>query len=72
MESDCRWCALAQLGAELFRAPELLFDPSLIGLEYPGVHDVLNNAIMKSDLDLRRTLYSHIVLAGGSTLFKGT
>ena len=37
---------LLQLGAELFRAPELLFDPSLIGLEYPGVHEVLNNAIM--------------------------
>lgn len=60
-----------QLGAECFRAPELLFDPSLLGLEYPGVHECLNNAIMKSDMDLRRILYTQIVLAGGSTLFKG-
>ncbi len=59
------------MAAECFRAPELLFDPSLVGLEYCGVHEVLNNAIMKSDMDLRRVLYSHIVLAGGSTLFKG-
>lgn len=28
-------------------------------------------AIQKSDMDLRRTLFSNIVLSGGSTLFKG-
>ena len=28
-------------------------------------------AIQKSDMDLRRVLYSNIVLSGGSTLFKG-
>jgi actin-related protein len=64
-------CLCEQIGPECFRAPELLFDPSLLGLEYPGVHECLNTAIMRSDLDLRRTLYSQIVLAGGSTLFKG-
>lgn len=60
-----------KIGAERFRAPELLFNPSLIGLEYPGAHQCLVNAISKSDLDIRRTLYSEIVLAGGSTLFQG-
>ena len=28
-------------------------------------------AIQKSDMDLRRTLFSNVVLSGGSTLFKG-
>ena len=31
----------------------------------------LTNSIMRTDLDLRRNLYSNIVLAGGSTLFPG-
>jgi centractin len=59
------------LSGERFRAPELLFDPTLIGLEYRGVHKCLVDSIHKSDLDLRKTLYEHIVLAGGSTKFKG-
>ena len=62
---------IIHLGAELFRAPEVLFDPSLVGLEYRGVHECLADAIWKSDLDLRRTLFSQIVLAGGSTMFPG-
>lgn len=60
-----------KIGAERFRAPEILFHPELIGLEYSGIHDCLINAIMKSDLDLRKTLFSQIVLSGGSTMFPG-
>eukprot|EP01094_Clydonella_sp_ATCC50884_P016621 TRINITY_DN2763_c0_g1_i1.p1 TRINITY_DN2763_c0_g1~~TRINITY_DN2763_c0_g1_i1.p1 ORF type:complete len:398 (+),score=74.88 TRINITY_DN2763_c0_g1_i1:197-1390(+) len=59
------------VGAEAFRAPEILFKPELIGSEYPGVHQCVSNAIQRADLDLRRNLYSNIVLAGGSTLFPG-
>lgn len=58
------------LGAERFRAPEILFNPSLVGLEYPGIHELLANSIMRSDLDLRQTLFSQIVLSGGSTMFE--
>ncbi|TLS30621.1 hypothetical protein PpBr36_03108 [Pyricularia pennisetigena] len=60
-----------KLGPERFRAPEILFDPEIIGLEYPGVHQMVINAIGKTDLDLRKSLYSNIVLSGGSTLTKG-
>lgn len=60
-----------QVGGERFRAPEILFNPSLIGLEYPGIHEVLVSAISRTDLDLRKTLYSQIVLSGGSTLYVG-
>ena len=38
-----------------------------VGLEYPGVHECLVNSIKASDLDIRRTLYRNIVLAGGTT-----
>uniref|UniRef100_A0A8V5FRQ0 Uncharacterized protein n=1 Tax=Melopsittacus undulatus TaxID=13146 RepID=A0A8V5FRQ0_MELUD len=60
-----------EIGAARFRAPELLFRPDLIGEECEGLHEVLVFAIQKSDMDLRRTLFSNIVLSGGSTLFKG-
>ncbi|KAI3362478.1 hypothetical protein L3Q82_012763 [Scortum barcoo] len=59
------------IGPARFRAPELLFRPDLIGDESSGIHEVLAYAIQKSDMDLRRTLFSTIVLCGGSTLIKG-
>lgn len=80
-----------QIGNERCRSPEILFNPLLIGLEYPGnqfnpiltwrsiplwrsfsgIHDLLVNSIARADLDLRKTLYSQIVLSGGSTFFSG-
>uniref|UniRef100_A0A5F4W470 Actin related protein 1B n=2 Tax=Euarchontoglires TaxID=314146 RepID=A0A5F4W470_CALJA len=59
------------VGPARFRAPELLFQPDLVGDESEGLHEVLAFAIHKSDMDLRRTLFANIVLSGGSTLFKG-
>ena len=60
-----------QLGPERFRAPEILFNPELIGQEYAGVHQVVLDAINRVDLDLRKSLFSNIVLSGGSTLCRG-
>jgi len=65
------WLLYLQIGPARYRAPELLFRPDLIGDECEGIHEVLTYAIQKSDTDLRRTLFSNIVLSGGSTLFKG-
>ncbi|KAI9905922.1 hypothetical protein PsorP6_013662 [Peronosclerospora sorghi] len=62
---------LLHIGPEKFRAPEVLFRPEIIGSEARGVHECLVQAIMKSDLDLRKTLFSQIILSGGSTLFPG-
>ena len=59
------------IGPEAFRAPEILFQPHIIGSEYRGVHDSLVKSIMKADIDIRKVLFSQIVLSGGSTLFKG-
>ena len=56
------------LNKELFICPELLFQPDLIGLEIPGIHMQMYNSIMKCENDLRKELYSNIILAGGNTL----
>ncbi len=37
----------------------------------PLFYQVLAFSIRKSDMDLRKTLYSNIVLSGGSTLYRG-
>ncbi|WWC70358.1 actin-2 [Kwoniella pini CBS 10737] len=62
---------IIQLGIERFLAPEILFNPELIGQEYPGVHQVIVDSINRTDLDLRKSLFSNIVLSGGSTLCTG-
>ncbi|KAF9673063.1 hypothetical protein SADUNF_Sadunf11G0109900 [Salix dunnii] len=59
------------ISAERFRCPEVLFQPSLIGMEAPGIHETTYNSIMKCDVDIRKDLYGNIVLSGGSTMFPG-
>ena len=59
------------IGNERFRCPEALFQPQFLGLEYAGIHETIYNSIMKCDVDIRRDLYSNIVLSGGSTMFPG-
>jgi centractin len=63
--------SILKLGPERFRAPEILFNPEIIGQEYAGVHQVVVDSIGRVDLDLRKALFSNIVLSGGSTLCKG-
>ncbi|PQP91799.1 actin [Prunus yedoensis var. nudiflora] len=59
------------IGAERFRCPEVLFQPSMIGMESAGIHETTYNSIMKCDVDIRKDLYGNIVLSGGSTMFPG-
>ncbi len=65
------YICLFQLGTSRYRAPEVLFNPELIGEECEGIHEILSGSIQRSDMDLRRTLYQNIVLSGGSSLFRG-
>jgi len=60
-----------KIGSERFRAPEILFDPEIIGLEWPGLHHLVVDAINRTDMDLRKSLFGNIVLSGGSTMIKG-
>jgi len=55
------------IGSARYRAPEILFNPAIIGAEYGGIQDCIYDCINQCDLDLRRDLYKEIVLTGGST-----
>jgi len=59
------------VGSERFRCPEALFQPSLIGKEAAGLHHTTFQSIMKCDVDIRKDLYSNIVLSGGTTMYDG-
>jgi len=60
-----------KLGPERFEASEVLFKPSLVDVESPGMHEMLFNMIQEADIDLRASFYKHIVLSGGSTMYPG-
>ncbi|XP_030837894.1 actin-5 [Strongylocentrotus purpuratus] len=59
------------LGNEIFRVPEILFQPSLADRDHASVHKLVYDAIMKCDIDLRVHLYCNVFLVGGSTMFPG-
>jgi len=60
-----------KISSERYEAPEVLFQPHLIGLESAGISEMLFNMINEADIDLRSSFYKHIVLSGGSTMYPG-
>ncbi|EAX95790.1 Actin family protein [Trichomonas vaginalis G3] len=62
---------IVKVSGERFEAPEILFQPDLIGLECKGLSDLLFDTIMKADINLRRNLFESIVVSGGTTMFPG-
>jgi actin-related protein len=59
------------IGAERFRCPEVLFQPSFIGKEDGGIHQKTFDSIQKCDIDVRRDMYANTILSGGTTMFPG-
>nr|KAJ0206243.1 hypothetical protein LSAT_V11C500248780 [Lactuca sativa] len=59
------------IGSERSRCPEVLFQPSLIGMDAAGIHEIIYSSVMTCEVDIRRDLYQNIVLSGGSTMFPG-
>ena len=59
------------IGNEMFRCPEALFRPDLLGLECVGIDEAIYSSIMKCGIDTRQSLYGNIILSGGSTMFLG-
>jgi actin len=59
------------IGNERFRCPEVLFHPSLSGIEACGIPDATYTSIMKCNMDIRKDLCNNIVLSGGNTIFPG-
>jgi len=64
---------MTQIMFETFNAPAMYvaIQPSFIGKEASGIHDTTFQSIMKCDVDIRKDLYSNVVLSGGTTMFAG-
>ncbi|KAK2112760.1 hypothetical protein P7K49_012507 [Saguinus oedipus] len=59
------------IGDEQFCCPEVLFQPSFLGMESSGIHETTFNSIMKCDVDIHKDLYTNTVLSGGTTMYPG-
>ena len=60
---------ILKLANERISVPELLFNPSDIGIEQAGVAECIVQSADACQPDLREALYSNIVLTGGSIQF---
>jgi len=59
------------VGAERFRCAELFFQPTLIGLEAPGLGQQVAATVKACEPDIREEMYNNLLLAGGSSMFPG-
>jgi len=57
------------LDKERFMLPEIMFNPSSIGLEEDPLPLAIMNSIEECDLDIRPQLLNNIFLSGGSSMF---
>lgn len=60
-----------KLGDLIIRTPEILFDPTIIGMDIPSLPQLVYNTIQSTEIDLRKDLYENITLSGGTTMFPG-
>ena len=54
-----------------FRCPELLFNPSLNGFRYDGIHELVVKSIESCPANMKKDLYDSIILSGGPAMFEG-
>ena len=60
-----------RISSEKFEATEILFDPTKVDNEQPGIHEMVFNSIDECAMDVKKDLYNSIVLSGASTMFAG-
>lgn len=61
-------CDVTAQRRHLFACTEIMFQPSLAGLRFSGVHDAVREAIAKCDPELQSIMWDNVVLAGGNTM----
>jgi actin-related protein len=59
------------IGNKRFCCPEALFQPFFLGMQACGIHETTYSSIMKCDVDIRKDLYTNIVISGGTTMYPG-
>lgn len=60
-----------QIINERFQTPELVFNPKLASYEYKSVHQAVYESISMCEIDIRKNIWSNIILTGGGTMFPG-
>jgi len=56
-----------KLEEEVIKCAEACFNPGMIGRHIPGVHELVFESIRKCENEIRRELFSNIIIAGGNT-----
>ena len=60
-----------RLGKERFLALEPLFQPELVGMDQPGISDMIFSSVLACPIDSRRDLMKSVILSGGTTMHPG-
>lgn len=62
---------MLNVGYERFLGPEIFFHPEFSNPDFTTpLSEIVDDVIQNCPIDVRRPLYSNIVLSGGSTMFK--
>ncbi|XP_051821640.1 actin-3 isoform X1 [Antechinus flavipes] len=56
---------------ERFLCPEALFEPSVLGVPFPGLHKNIYESLIKHDFEIRKIFYVNTILCGGNMSFPG-
>ncbi|XP_026168310.1 actin-related protein 6 [Mastacembelus armatus] len=62
---------ILRLANERFVVPEILFQPSDIGIQEMGIPEAIVHSIQSLPEEMQPHLYQNIILTGGNTLFPG-
>ena len=62
---------IVTLGSEVWKAPEVLFQPQLLSLESRGISVTVFDSVKSSPIDLTKPFLSNIVICGGTSQLKG-
>ncbi|XP_075253378.1 actin-6-like [Convolutriloba macropyga] len=68
---EMRWGDIVPIGDAQFKAPELLFQPYLNGIESVGLIEAVSYAINYCDSSIQGQLWANIVLGGGNSMLNG-
>ncbi|CAI5721228.1 unnamed protein product [Hyaloperonospora brassicae] len=61
---------ILEMGVEMITVPEVLFNPSDIGIHQAGIAEAIVQAVGACPEELSGALYANILLVGGNTRFK--
>ena len=59
------------VGVKRFHCAKVFFQPSFTSKEACGVHDTSFHYVVKCDVNIRKKMYTNVVLSGGTTMFQG-